>query len=64
MEKVSVSVEEFAKSMGISRAMAYRIANMKDFPTIRIGRRMCISVEGLKRWMDEHVGQQIEGVKY
>lgn len=58
-----MSVDEFAKEMGISRPVAYRIANMKAFPAIHVGRRICISVEGLKRWIAEHEGQQIDGIK-
>ncbi len=63
MEKLSMSVNELAETMGLSIPMAYRIANMQGFPAVRIGRRICINIEGLKKWLEEHEGQQIEGMR-
>ena len=55
MDKLAYSVTEMAKVLSIGRNAAYELANRKDFyPAIRIGaKNIRISVEGLKRWIDE-----------
>lgn len=55
MEKLVLSVEELAKTLGISKPKAYELTKQKDFPAIRIGaKRILIPVEGLKLWLENN----------
>ena len=53
-EKMTVSVEEMAALIGVSRSVAYQLVKEPDFPSIRVGgRRLIIPVKSLERWLDE-----------
>lgn len=58
MERCTMSVDEMAKALGVSRPTAYQLANSADFPVIRIGRRIRIPVAGLERWIEEQSSAQ------
>lgn len=50
-EPIAVSVAEAAKRLGISERHAYDLAREDpSFPAYRIGRRIVVSVEGLRAW--------------
>lgn len=53
MEKLTLSVPEAAKVLGISRARMYQLARAKGFPTVHVGNRILVSVKGLERWVEE-----------
>jgi len=59
MEKLAMSVQEMAKVLGIGYSHAYNLTHVKGFPAIRIGRRIIIPNDGLKKWVDEHWGEWI-----
>ena len=46
------SVEEMGKSLGISRAKAYELTRSSGFPKVRLGKRILIPIDGLKRWIE------------
>lgn len=53
-EKLTISVDEMASMLGISRPVAYELTKREGFPTVRISeRRIVIPVEALKRWLNE-----------
>ena len=63
-EKLTLSVEEAGKLLGVSRQVAYQLIHREDFPTLhigrrilvpRIGRRILIPRKQLEAWMDRHV---------
>ena len=54
-EKLTLSVEEAGKLLGVSRQVAYQLIHRPDFPTIHIGRRMLIPKKQLEEWMDRQV---------
>jgi len=58
MEKYTMSVDEMASAIGISRPKAYELANSDGFPVIRIGRRIRIPVAGLEQWIAEQSSVQ------
>lgn len=58
MAKYCVDVPEMGKLLGISRASAYELANTEGFPIVRVGKRMLVPTEALKRWIDEQTGQR------
>lgn len=48
---LTMSVEEAAQELGICVKIAYDLTHRQDFPTIKIGRRIRISREGLREWV-------------
>ncbi len=58
MEKYTMSVDEMASAIGISRPKAYELANSDGFLVIRIGRRIRIPVAGLEQWIAEQSSVQ------
>ena len=53
MEKSTMSVQELSRQMGISLPKAYELVKEPGFPTIRIGARILIPVDGFKAWLKE-----------
>ncbi len=51
--KLTLTVEEAGRMLGISRATAYQLANQGKLPAIRLGRRLLISKAGLERMVNE-----------
>ena len=47
-----ISVDVFAQVIGISRASAYRLTSRPEFPCLRIGRRIILSRDHVRRWVD------------
>lgn len=41
-ERVTMSVEEAAEALGISRCSAYTLASSGELPTIRLGHRLLV----------------------
>lgn len=57
-EKLTVSVSEMAKLLGISRPLAYELTKKQGFPAIRITeRRIIIPVEKLNEWLSANAGE-------
>ena len=56
MEKLTVTVDEMAKIVGVSRPTAYELIHKEGFPTVRSGRRIVIPLDSLKRWLEEQAG--------
>ena len=51
-EKLTLSVDEMAAMLGISRPVAYELSKKEGFPAIRVSEwRIIIPVESLKRWL-------------
>ena len=51
-EKLTLSVEEAGKLLGVSRQVAYQLIHRPDFPTLHIGRRILVPKKQLEVWMD------------
>lgn len=51
-----MTVEEMGKQLGVSRVLAYQLANSDGFPAVRIGRRLVIPVAAFDKWLTEHTG--------
>lgn len=49
---LTLRVDEIADLLRISRANAYELVKKVDFPSIRIGRRICIPRDAFIRWLD------------
>lgn len=56
--KLTLTVDEMARQLNISRATAYNLVKQKDFfPAFRIGGRVLVGASALSLW----VSQQTEG---
>ena len=52
MEKLTLSIPEAAKILGISDTKMYELVRTEGFPTIIVGKRKLVSRKGLERWAD------------
>lgn len=57
-EKLTISVDEMASMLGISRPVAYELTKREGFPAVRISeRRIIVPVEALKKWLNEQAAR-------
>ena len=56
MEKSTMSVQDLSRQMGISLPKAYALVKEPGFPTLRIGTRILIPVEGFQAWLRARSG--------
>ena len=54
------SPSDLSKVLPVSRATLYRMAEQGRIPCIRLGRRIIISREHLKRWFDQQMGVSLD----
>jgi excisionase family DNA binding protein len=50
-ERLTYTVEEAAKLLGLSRNTAYELAKIGELPTIRMGRRLLVPRAALHRML-------------
>lgn len=60
MEKTTISVQELSAQMGISLQKAYELVKSPGFPTIRVGTRILVPVEGYRNWLLKQSGDATE----
>lgn len=52
-DKLTVTVPEMAKLLGVSRPLAYELAKRDGFPAVRLSeRRIVIPVDKLHEWLN------------
>jgi excisionase family DNA binding protein len=51
-QRLTTSVEEAGRLLGISRSLAYELVNRGDIPSIRLGRRIVVPRQALDRLLD------------
>ena len=49
---ITLSANQVARVLGISRANAYTLMHSRGFPTIQIGKRMVVPKDKLIKWME------------
>lgn len=49
MDRMTLTVEEAAEILGVSRNSAYALARIGELPTIRLGRRLVVPKAALER---------------
>lgn len=57
-EKVTLTVDELAAVLGVSRPTAYDLVKQKDFPSFQIGRRILIDKVGLVEWVSKQASKK------
>lgn len=55
-EKISLSVNEAAKMLGIGRNLMLKLVTVKGFPAIKFKRKLIINKNKLQDWFDENCG--------
>ncbi len=50
--RMTLTVEEAADELHISRPVAYELVKEPDFPSFKIGKRILVNRLGLQRWID------------
>lgn len=48
-KRLTVTVEEAAEMLGISRAHAYALSRRDELPSIRLGRRLVVPLSAIER---------------
>ena len=56
----TLTVEEAAEILGLSRAFTYEAVNRGEIPSIRIGRRILVPKVALERLLNSADGQQLQ----
>lgn len=51
--RMSLTVDEMAKELNMSKTTAYDLVKQEGFPAFHIGRKVLVNRKGLQRWMDE-----------
>lgn len=51
----TLGAEELAMALQISKTLAYELLRSKDFPTLRIGKRLLVTKEDLLKWISQKV---------
>ena len=63
MEKVTITVKEMAEVLSIGLTAAYELVNSEGFyPAFRIGRKLLINVDRLRKWVDEQSSADPQGL--
>jgi excisionase family DNA binding protein len=57
---ITLSVEDVASYLGISRVGAYNLCHSKGFPSMRIGKRILIPRDHFFAWLDKRQKEAIE----
>ena len=56
--KMTLTVEQMADELNISRPTAYSLVKEEGFPSLTIGHRVLVNRAGLQRWLDSKSGLQ------
>ena len=52
-DRMTITVEQLAQELHISRPTAYNLVKQPDFPAFTIGKRVLINKQALQNWMDK-----------
>ena len=52
---LTLSAEDVAQVLGISRANAYELMHSEGFPTLKIGKRMTVPKDKLIEWIQARI---------
>lgn len=52
-KKLTYTIQEVSEILNISVAHAYKLANQNAFPTIRLGKRILVSIKKLEEFINQ-----------
>lgn len=61
MERMTLTVPDIQRALGIGRDAAYALANRADFPAIRVGKKIVVPCDAFQRWLDKQTADRLEG---
>ena len=56
IDRAVYTIPEVAAILGINLITVYELARNPGFPAIRIGKRIVVPKEALRRWLDNQAG--------
>lgn len=56
---LTLSVQEIAIVLGISKTSAYELVRRKGFPVLKIGSRLVVPKEKFREWVEQNTGGSI-----
>lgn len=54
--KKTITVKEFALLMGIGYIKAYELTKSKDFPCIKVGKKILVITSKIDEWIENSIG--------
>lgn len=60
-ERLTYTVAEVKRLLGIGNNRAYELVHRRDFPAIKIGQRWHIPKDKFKEWLDEQTEKEMAG---
>lgn len=57
-ERLTITPEQAAKQLGISMPTMYQLCNRKDFPSVRVGRKIIIPLASLEKWLERQATER------
>ena len=57
--RITISTKEAAQMLGVSLPTMYELVHIEGFPSIRVGKKILVSVEGLRHWVNERSGMAV-----
>lgn len=54
--KPTLTVEEAARFIGVSKPKMYELTRKENFPVIHIGKKILINRQALLKWMEDNYG--------
>jgi excisionase family DNA binding protein len=55
-ERLTMSVDDAAEVLGISRSLAYELVRKGELPSLRLGRRLVVPVRAVEALVEDAVG--------
>ena len=52
-DKLAISVEEAGRLLGISRGLAYQLAASGELKTLRLGRRLVVPKDAIRKMLED-----------
>ena len=59
-EKILLTIKDVQEIFQCGKNYAYSLTKLKGFPTIKIGKKIFIPKDKLKKWIDENTNTEIE----
>lgn len=57
-ERLTYTIPEVAKLLGVNKIAAYKLAKRRDFPAITIGKRIVVPRAALEEWLKKAAWQK------
>ena len=58
--KLTYSIPEAAKVLGISDTTMRQLARIQGFPSFTVGKRLLVSIKGLEKWVEEQAAKGVQ----